>query len=342
MLRIVKPVAVFAASLVATALLAAPASAGPGGCRSVAVAVSMAPGQPADQRIGGTFCRPGGKAPRTVQVLVPGGYYSQSYFLLRGNPGKPSYVETMTRAGFATLTIDRLGAGRSSFPPSTEYRTDTHTDSVRQMIAALRQGRVDGHTYRKVVLVGHSFSSAIASKIAVDYPGEVDGVVLSGFGTKTNDPEFERIAQYIHPANQDRLFAHRRLDDGYLTTKPGTRNEFMYHQPKMSPIVLALDELTKGAEVLPGFDAFPTRDQYAKIAVPVLAIVGQYDQLICGGAGGSDCSSSAAFRAQEREWYGPKAELEAVVVADNGHSLNLQLTGPAFYDAVRDWADRKF
>jgi pimeloyl-ACP methyl ester carboxylesterase len=331
-----------AAAIVATALLVAPASASSGGCRPVNLAVSLAPGEPVDQRIGGTFCRPTGKAPKTVQVLVPGGYYSQSYFLLRGNPRKPSYVETMTRAGHATLTIDRLGAGRSSFPASTEYRNDTHTDTVRQVIAALRQGRVDGHRYERIVLVGHSFSSAIATKIAVDYPTEVDGIVLSGFGTKSNDAEFERIVQYIHLANQDRLFAGRGLDDGYTTTKPGTRIEFMYHKPQMSRAVLALDELTKGAEVLPGYEAFPTTDQYARISVPVLAIVGEYDQLICGGATGSDCSSSAAFRTQESKWYGPKAELEAVVVRDNGHSLNLQLTGPAFYDAVRDWADRKF
>ncbi|MBM7788209.1 hypothetical protein [Tenggerimyces flavus] len=44
----------------------------------------MAPEQPTDQRIGGTFCRPaGGAAPRTVQVLVPGGYYSQSSTSIR-------------------------------------------------------------------------------------------------------------------------------------------------------------------------------------------------------------------------------------------------------------------
>ncbi|MBM7788208.1 hypothetical protein JOD67_004888 [Tenggerimyces flavus] len=29
-------------------------------------------------------------------------------------------------------------------------------------------------------------------------------------------------------------------------------------------------------------------------------------------------------------------------MADNGHSLNLQLSGPAFYNAVRDWAVRRF
>lgn len=338
--RISKLVTVLAVAIAAAAPLTAPADAASGGCRQVTLAVSLAPGQPTDQRIGGTYCRPSGKAPRTVQLLVPGGYYSQSYFLLRGDPTKPSYVETMTRAGLATLTIDRLGAGRSSTPESTRYSTDTHTDTVRQVIAALRHGRVDDHRYDKIVLVGHSFSSAIASKIAVDHPGEVDGVVLSGFGTRTNDAEFERIAQYVHPANQERRFG--RLDDGYLTTRPGTRIEFMYHRPEMSRIVLALDELTKGAEVLPGYEAFPTRDQYAKIAVPVLAIVGEYDQLICGGATGSDCSSSAAFRAQESQWYGPKAELEAVIVKDNGHSLNLQLTGPAFYDAVRDWVIREF
>jgi pimeloyl-ACP methyl ester carboxylesterase len=340
--RTSKLITVIVAAATITAMTAAPAAGSSGGCRHASVAVSLAPGLPVDQRISGTFCRPAGKAPRTVQLLVPGGYYGQAYWLMRGNPTKPSYVETMTRAGYATFAIDRLGAGRSSHPMSTAFRPDTHTDSVRQVIAALRDGRVSGRPFDRVVLVGHSLSSAIATKIAVDYPAEVDGVVLSGFATKTDDAAFAQIDKYIHPANRDRRFAHLGLDAGYTTTRPGTRIEFMYYRQMMSKAVLALDELTTTPEVLPDFTAFPTTDQYARITVPVLAIVGQHDDLICGGATGSDCSSSAAFLAQERPWYGPKAELEAVIVKDNGHSLNLQLTGPAFYAAVRVWTDRKF
>lgn len=45
----------------------------------VTVAVTMAPGRPADQTVAATLCVPPGPPPATVQVLIPGGTYSQAH-----------------------------------------------------------------------------------------------------------------------------------------------------------------------------------------------------------------------------------------------------------------------
>src|SRR5689334_5280582 len=105
---------------VLTSVTAAPATADGSSpmCRRITAKVAIAPGQPADQHIAGTLCVPRHRTATTVQLLLPGGFYGQAYWQLRGDPRRPSYAETMTGAGYATLAIDRLGTGRSSHPPS--------------------------------------------------------------------------------------------------------------------------------------------------------------------------------------------------------------------------------
>lgn len=317
----------------------AQAAAPPVRCHGVTVAVSMAPGEPADQRIAGTLCVPPGRRATTVQVLVPGGTYGQRYWSMRPATHVPSYVESMTRAGHATLAIDRLGAGRSSRPPSDRYRLQTHTQTVHQVLRRLRAGQIGDRSFARVIVVGHSLGSAIATKIAVDHPRDVDGIVLTGVATRQNDAAFAEFEQAIHQANRDPRFSRLGLDDGYVTTKPGTRADFFYHRPTMSPATLAEDETAAQPDVFPSYEAFPTPEQYRRIKVPVLVAIGRYDRLICGGAG-SDCSSSAALRAQEAPWYGPSARLRAVVIADSGHSINLQRTAPRLFKAVQTWTHR--
>ncbi|GAA1580118.1 alpha/beta hydrolase [Actinomadura kijaniata] len=333
------PIAAAALTLSALAPVPAAHAAAPARCQDVTVAVSMAPGEPADQRVAGTLCTPPGRRATTVQVLVPGGTYGQGYWSTRPAPGVPSYVESMNRAGYATLAIDRLGAGRSSRPSSDRYRPQTHTGTVRQVLRELRAGRIGGRPFARVVLAGHSLGSAIAMRIAVDQPRAVDGLVLTGVASRQNDAAFAELEQALHPANRDPRFAGRGLDDGYVTTRPGTRADFFYHRPTMAPATLARDEAAAQPDVFPSFEAFPTPEEYRRIQVPVLLAVGRHDRLICGGAG-SDCSGPAALRAQEAPWYGPSARLRAVVVPGSGHSINLQRTAPVLFEAVRSWADR--
>ncbi|MEV0237681.1 alpha/beta fold hydrolase [Nonomuraea sp. NPDC050786] len=183
-MRITTAVLLALASISATSIpVAANATAA---CRTVSAKVAMTSSGPADQRVAGTLCLPCGHA-ATVQLLIPGGFYGRAYWRMRGDQRRPSYVETMTAAGYATLAIDRLGTGASSYPPSVRFGQDTHQIVIRQLIRQLREGRLGGGRFSKVVLVGHSLGSTIARIVAAAHPAEVDGVILTGESSVPNE-----------------------------------------------------------------------------------------------------------------------------------------------------------
>ncbi|MFE2943923.1 alpha/beta fold hydrolase [Streptomyces sp. NPDC059255] len=212
----------------------------------------------------------------------------------------------------------------------------------------LRAGQLAGQGFERVVLVGHSLGSGVAIDVAVTCPHDIDGVVLTGVATKQNEAEFAAQEKDMHPANQDPRFARLGLDDGYITTKPGTRSKWFYYRATMSPATIAQDEAAAQPDALAPSSAPPTSeapgtpetpDVYRQIKVPVLIAVGEYDRVVCGGTG-SDCSSSAALQAQEAPRFAPSARLRAVVIPDSGHSINQQFTAPILFSAIRGWSHR--
>lgn len=319
-----------------------PASAhqAPARCQQVSTPVSMALGEPADQRVTGTLCLPRSQPATTLQLLLPGGTYDRSYWTLRGDLPGPSYVEAMTGAGHATLAIDRLGTGRSSRPPSHRFTDNTQELVVHQLIQRLRDGELGGHRATRTVLVGHSFGSTIARMVAVTYPDDVDGLILTGESSTPDWAAFEAMATDMHLANQDPRLAGRGLDDGYLTMVPGGKSRWFYHRQTTRPAVMAIDEATPEPDVYPQDPAWGNPSINNRIRVPVLIVVGEYDRLLCG-AGATDCTSSRALQAQQSAWYGPMAQLRALAAPDTGHALNLHRTAPVWYPSVLAWIDRK-
>ncbi|WP_440107831.1 alpha/beta hydrolase [Streptosporangium sp. H16] len=303
-------------------------------CKPVRANVAMTSGGLSDQRVAGTLCLPRGRA-ATVQLLIPGGFYGQAYWQARGDRRQPSYVETMTAAGYATLAIDRLGTGASTHPPSTRFRQDTHQIVLRQLIKQLREGRLGGGRFTKVVLVGHSLGSTLARTLAAAHPAEIDGVILTGESSAPNQSAFEQMGAQIYRAADDPRFAKQGLDDGYLTTRPGMRATWFYHRPNAAPHVIAADEATKTTDVFPADDSYTPPSINKNIQVPVLIVTGEHDRLLI------PARSSAALRAQEAPFYGPRAQLEAIMVPGTGHVLNAHRTASGWFSKARDWADRR-
>ncbi|GAA0925062.1 alpha/beta hydrolase [Kribbella koreensis] len=295
--------------------------------------VAMSAGEPLTAKIAGTLCRPRGRDRGVLQVLLPGGGYDRTYWSWRGDPRGPSYVEAMNRAGYATLALDRIGTGKSSAPPSTAFAPDSQTFTIHQVLRAFR--------HQRIVLVGNSLGSTVARMIAIHHPADVDGLILTGESSTPNWSAFEQLGADYIPATQHPLLAGRRLDDGYGALRPGVRRSWFYYGPAAADQVVARDEANPEPDVFPTDPEFGSVLLNRKIKVPVLVVVGRHDRLICDtGAGGSDCSSSATLLAGERPYYAPNADLQALVVPNTGHVLNLHRTAPALYSLLAQWAQR--
>ena len=297
------------------------------------IAVALAPGAPADQTVSATLCRPG-QSGGTLQILLHGSTYSHIYWDFPYQPERYSYVRAMSHAGYATLNLDRLGIGASSHPPADALTRDSEAYVTHQLVQLALSGGLDGRSFERVVLVGHSLGAFIATSEAGTY-GDVSGLVLSGSIHNDADPAvFDSFLSALVPAQQVRRFAN--LPDGYFTTAPGNRN-FFYYLPGAEPAVIAFDDATR--ETLT-FSEFDGDDMSAAIHVPIFASVGEFDGLngcvsSCGQPGSP--LPPADGLAAEGAYFLNAPSFDVYAQPRSGHDQNLHVTAPDFYAAVRAW-----
>jgi pimeloyl-ACP methyl ester carboxylesterase len=317
------------------------------GCRSEFVAVTLN-GMP--QTLHGDLCDPGFAS--TIFVTVPGASYNRYYWDFPYHPEIYSQARSLNEAGYAVFNVDRLGTGLSSVPLSTFITGLGQANVYYQAILTLRAGAIGFHRYSHVVLLSHSLGAGIATLEATAYGG-VDGVVLTGdthYPNPQHEQTFGEIA--IQQANLQPKFAH--YDNGYLTTPignpPGSiRQEVFYGAGDFDPITVIVDEDTKdvysSTEVVEAAEAITDPSYTRNIRVPVLLTVGGQDFLACATPPqnqGTNCSSAAAFRAQEILNYSPQAQLETCVLPFSGHSMDLALNTGQYQVALIEWARRYF
>jgi pimeloyl-ACP methyl ester carboxylesterase len=245
----------------------------------------------------------------------------------------------MAQRGYATLAVDRIGCGRSTRPHSSKVDLDTNAYIVHQIVGALRGGDLTP-AFDRVVLVGHSYGTVVASREAAVYH-DVDAVVLSSVLHQTSAVGIAMLTEHVagYAASQEPRFAG--LDDGYRTLAPGVelRTRVLYQAGNVDPEVVARDETLKETVTLGEMEHLgrwmsdgTTRD----IEVPTLLCVGDQDIQWCG-ADAVDCSSAGSVRAAEAPHYGPAAELEVFVLPNANHDLNLHLNAQDWFRAADQW-----
>lgn len=306
-------------------------------CVEATLPVALAEGGPADQTIWGRLCTPAwNSTPATVQVLVHGATYDHTYWDFPYQPETYSYVRGAVQAGFATFTIDRLGSGSSSQPVSSALDLYVAGHTLHQVVQALRGGELGGRAFPKVVTVGHSMGSGAVWSEAATYH-DVDGVIVTGLTHAYNSQGRGAAIAATAPANLYPEWAG--LDDGYLTTIPGTRGSVFYNAALADPQVIAVDEQTKQPHALGdllSLDQLITDGSSGRIDVPVLLVMGELDSLFCG-ADGTDCSSSASLRAAEAPFYAASPSFTAYVLPQAGHDVNLHYHAGGWYGYAIGW-----
>ncbi|WP_049105170.1 alpha/beta fold hydrolase, partial [Burkholderia cenocepacia] len=105
-------------------------------------------------------------------------------------------------AGHRAIVVDLPGYGQSSKPSDVAYTLDFFVGALHAQLAALGIG--------PAVLLGNSLGGAIALKYALDYPDEVDGLIMMApGGVEDRDTYFrmEGIQRMV------KLFTHRQMND---------------------------------------------------------------------------------------------------------------------------------
>lgn len=310
-------------------------------CTEHVFQVSLGEDEPALHEVVGTLCARGPLEGKTVQLLLSGGSYSRIYWDFPYRPQRYSYVRAATRRGYATLNLDRIGVGDSDRPPGALVDVGAGAFVAHQVVAALRAGEVAGVAFDKVMAVAHSLSWFIAIELAAQYPGEVDGAILTGYLHSLNPAFIDIGLSLFYPATFDARFAGQFPGLDYFTTVPGARPTLFYYQPRADPAVIALDEATKDTVALGEFEAIELVDDPTSllIDVPVLIMIGEHDVIVCGG--NVDCGDRDDVRANEEPFFSEDACLEVAVIQNTGHVLNLHESAPVAYARMLAWANRR-
>ncbi|MET9627333.1 alpha/beta hydrolase [Lentzea sp. NPDC006480] len=273
------------------------------------------------------LCVPAGAT--TIQVLIPGGTYDRTYWDVGFDPDAHSFTRAQNAAGFATLALDRLGTGKSSKPLSALVTASTQASAVHQVIQTLKP------RFSKVIVAGHSIGSAMAMIEAGTWH-DVDGVLVTGFTHKMNYITVVPVLANMVPAG---------LDLGYLTTMPDTRYNSFHKPGPLVPGAIAFDESTK--DVFAATEAVDTIllntviiPISRNINVPVMIALGN-DFHFCGSGVplmGSDCSSPAALKADEGQFFPSAPSLNTFILDGYGHSINYAPNAPGYLSAVATWS----
>ncbi|MFF0595111.1 alpha/beta hydrolase [Streptomyces antibioticus] len=288
-------------------------------------------------RLGAELLLPAGDPPDTVQLLLPGLTYDRRYWTA---PGALDYTRHAVGEGYAVLALDRPGTGTSEHPPADQVTVDANVDAVHQVVTALREGAPGIPAFRHVVAVGHSLGSGIALIEAARHQ-DLDALVVTGL-LHAVGPLYPEAVPALYPAAADPLLAPAGPPENYLTTLPGRRAALYEHPPGVDPGVSAWHEDTKSTVTAgEGFtlDAIYQPETAAGVRAPVLLVVGREDRLFGGGEVSTEDAASVV--SHERKFYTGTTDLEAYVVPDAAHSLNVHRTAPSWYAAAHEWLARR-
>lgn len=272
--------------------------------------------------IRGTLCDPGNA--ETLQVLVHGASYARYYWDFPYQPERYSYVRDATERGYATLAVDRLGAGESDTPLFLKANTRNQAAAVHEIIQKFSD------EYENVVYVGHSLGTITGWYQLATYH-DADLFIATGATHYLNPSGVVRILSTIRPAGQL----------GYVTTAPGQRDVF-YDRDLADPAVIRKDEQLKSEfsstelifHGIPEYVLVSSR----RIEVPTLVVVGSEDGLLCG-TDNRVCENAETLERAERPKYG--GPIDAYVEQGAGHDLALHTTAPRTNDAILDWIDEQ-
>lgn len=324
--------------------VSAPAIASPRArCQRLSFAVTLTPDDPTTYEMAAWLCARGTVHNKTIQVLVHGATFDHHYWDFPVDPEQYSYVRHMTGAGYAVLTMDRIGYGLSDHPQNG-LDVDLHTGAftIHQVVQALRGGDMVVPGFgriraERIELVGSSIGSFMSVIEASTY-SDVDGVVLTSYSHRVGAGGIESFGLVI-PAEQDPKFAFFPLLGltNYLSEVPGARETLFYYLPNIDPVVAFVDTLLRQTWTVGEInDIVPSLMEAPDIHVPTIIVDGDFDTIACN----VPCTENHWLE-NETSLYPPDACAELAIIPDSGHAVTLHRNAPTFFAVVQEWSDRR-
>ncbi|TLD39212.1 hypothetical protein E2P81_ATG00199 [Venturia nashicola] len=242
-----------------------------------------------------------------------------------------SWVRFAASKGYPTLSMDRLGAGKSSRPdPSVVVQGAYEYALYHDLAQQIRKGTTGslGCPYSTLIYIGNSYGSVTGNNLAARYPGDFDAFVLTGF-SKSILPSLPGIAlQNVMPASTVWPARFKNLSDAYLTSsKASTRTDSFFGDPQFVDFDPAVAQLYWDREDVVSTGQFVST--YADITrAPsykgrVLVITGEQDQAFCGPGSPKLGQAKCGSLLKETGSLFPNAEYNYKSVARTGHAIFL-------------------
>ena len=298
--------------------------------------------------IAARFCEPEKKVKgreNTVQLLIHGitvdmNYWSGGQFPTSDANKQYSWIEYASKEGYPTLSIDRLGYGKSDRPdPITVVQVPAAVEIHHQIAQALRNGKVGGRKFEKVAYVGVSYGSVMGNTHSAKYPKDFDAIVLTGYSRflKPAAPGVLITPLAIPAALVDRRFS--KLPLGYFAMSNQAGRDALIWTGSYDKALLDADwktqEIVTVGEAISSQFINEIADGYTN---PVLVITGDKDQIFCGLAlpgvtGETHCTDQLA---KTGSLY-PNADYDYVMIPDSGHVLSFHYSAHQTFKAAHDF-----
>ncbi|KAL0940449.1 uncharacterized protein CTRU02_203212 [Colletotrichum truncatum] len=274
----------------------------------------------------------------SLQILTHGGSLDHSYWdFAQGY----SYVDAAAAQGMATLNYDRLGIGHSEHPdPLFEVQGDAATSVLHSLITLARNGAF-GHTFAKVIGVGHSYGSKITESIVSNYPKDFDAVLLTGYAYRNAVGAGNPIASGYEVAQSDRRFTH--LPHGYVATRyPEGIHLLFFKYPNFDQAIFtaslaSLQTTTLGEMLIPNEEALVGNiTSLQAYSGSVMILVGNKDYSVCGFSCDGDDNPAASTLRDIFPSVNP-SHSKIWIVPDIGHNTSLHSNAAEVFGGMLSW-----
>ncbi|TVY92383.1 hypothetical protein LAWI1_G002284 [Lachnellula willkommii] len=277
--------------------------------------------------------------PKTFSPLLPDKVNQTGTYNIASTFCAPSDTHAANRSTviLAThgLNFDRTVSGYINQLP-------IQTEIAKQLAQIIKSGRYPGSIGKpkSLVLVGHSFGSAISATAAASDPDIADGLILTGFSYNGSNSNYFILAAQLQIASSQNPAKWNQLDSGYVTpvniyaNVNGRRSsanglERFFKAPDYDVAVVEYADQNKApfaiGELLTvtATDLLPTA--YKGVA---MVIAGQYDFIECQ----SQCDDVIEHPATEI--FANAAAFKAVSYPGSGHGLNFALNATGSYEEI--------